>query len=79
MESRGLLLTSGGWAEAFADRTRQRLLSACQFSSPVTVAVATRTEQLLSLGKREIIRPARWRAVGLTLASSVRLGRCDLA
>jgi hypothetical protein len=79
MESRGLLLTSGGWADAFADRTRQRFLAACQFSSPVTVAVATRTEQLLSLGKREIIGPPRQRAVGLTLASSVRLGRCDLA
>ena len=78
MESRGLLLTSGGWAEAFADRTRQRLLAAGQFSSPVTVAVATRTEQLLSLGKREIIPPARRRAVRVAMAPGVR-GRCSLA
>jgi hypothetical protein len=78
MEARGLLLTLGGWAEALADRTRQRLLAAGQFSSPVPVAVATRTEELLSLGKREIIQPARRRAVRVAMAPSV-LGRCSLA
>ena len=55
MEARGPLVTSDGWAGALADRTRQRLLTARQFSCPVTVAVATRPEKLLSLGKREII------------------------
>ena len=76
--ARGPPLTSGGWAEAFADRTRQRLLTARQFSSPVTVAVATRTEELLSLGKREIIQPARQRGAGVATAPSI-LGHYSLA
>jgi hypothetical protein len=49
VEARGPLLSSG-WAEALADRTRQRLLPARQFSSPETGAVAARTEELLALG-----------------------------
>jgi hypothetical protein len=77
MKARGPLL-SGGWAEAFTDRTRQRLLTARQFSSPVTVAVAARPEEFLSLGKREIAKPARRRAVGGAMALSI-LGRCSLA
>jgi hypothetical protein len=77
MEARGPLLSSG-WAEAFADRTRQRLLTTRQFSSPVTVAVAARTEELLSLGKREVIQSARRRTVGVAIAPSI-LGHCGLA
>jgi hypothetical protein len=78
MGARGSLVVLRGWAEAFADGTRQRLLAAGQFSSPVTVAVATRTEELVSLGEREIIRPARRRAVGVGMALGV-FGRCSLA
>ena len=76
--ARGPPLTSGGWAEALADRTRQRLLAARQFSSPVTVAVATRPEEFLSLGYREIVESARRQAVGVVMAPSI-LGRRSLA
>lgn len=48
-EARGPL-PSSGWAEALADRARQRLLASREFSSPVTTAVATRTEEFLPLG-----------------------------
>ena len=71
-------MLSGGWAEAFANRARQRLLAARQFSSPVTVAVATRPEELLALGKREILQLDRLRAVGGAIALAI-FGRCSLA
>jgi hypothetical protein len=78
MGARGSLVVLGGWAEAFADGTRQRLLAAGQFSSPEAVAVATRTEELLSLGEPEVFQRARRRAVGVAMAPSV-FSRCSLA
>jgi hypothetical protein len=41
---------SSGRAEALANRARERLLTTCQFSSPVSGAVAARTEEFMTLG-----------------------------
>jgi hypothetical protein len=72
-------LCSSRWAEALTDRTGERLLTTRQFSSPVAGAVLARTEEFLALGYGEIVKPARSRPVGGTVAhcSSGRL-RCDI-
>jgi hypothetical protein len=43
-------LRSSRWSEALAGRTRERLLTTRQFSSPVAGAVLARTEEFLALG-----------------------------
>jgi hypothetical protein len=64
-------LLSSGWAEALADRARERLLTTRQLSSPVAGAVAARTEELLALGYGEIVEPVRRRPVGVAMASGI--------
>jgi hypothetical protein len=66
---------SAGWADALADRAREWLLAAGQFSGPVASAVAARTEKFLALRDGEPAGPARSLVFGVSTPGHL-LGPC---